>query len=135
MLLVALVAMAASCCNCRTQKSARLPLVGTEWKLAQIGGQTVSSENYRVTFAADGTLSGIGDCNRFSGSYSLADGSLTVGDNLVATRMMCLGQAQEDRFLAMLKSADAYAIDGVRLMLITGGEVVAVFDSAVAPTE
>jgi heat shock protein HslJ len=126
--LVAVVAIVTGCCNCRTQKSARIPLAGTEWKLSQLYGVTVESENYRVTFAADGTISGVGDCNRFTGSYTLEDGVLNVADNLVSTRMMCLNQAQEDRFLAMLRAADAYYIDGTRLMLILNGEALAILD-------
>jgi heat shock protein HslJ len=127
---VAVVAVVAGCCKCRTQKSARIPLTGTEWKLSQLYGAVVSSENYRVTFSSDGQLAGVGDCNRFTGSYTLIDGALKVDDNLVSTRMMCLNQAQEDKFLAMLRAADAYYIDGVRLVLIHNGEVIALFDPA-----
>jgi heat shock protein HslJ len=127
---VAVVAMVTGCCNCRRQKSARIPLTGTEWKLTELYGTTVNSDNYRVIFAADGSISGIGDCNRFAGSYTINVGKLTVADNLVSTRMMCLNQTQEDKFLAMLRAADAYYIDGVRLVLIHSGEVIALLDPA-----
>jgi heat shock protein HslJ len=125
---VAVIALMVGCCNCRTQKSARIPLTGTEWKLSQLYGATINSDNYRVTFSADGQLAGIGDCNRFTGSYTLNAGALKVADNLVSTRMMCLNQAQEDKFLGMLRAADAYYIDGVRLVLIHNGEVIALLD-------
>jgi heat shock protein HslJ len=127
---VVIAVILTGCCNCRTQKSARIPLAGTEWKLSQLYGTTVNSENYRITFSSDGQVAGIGECNRFTGSYSLNAGVLKVADNLVSTRMMCLNQAQEDKFLEMLRSADAYYIDGVRLMLIHAGEVIALLDPA-----
>jgi heat shock protein HslJ len=127
-LLVAVVALVTSCCNCRTQKSARIPLTGIEWKLSQLYGATINSENYRVTFSADGQLAGVGDCNRFTGSYTINVGELKVDDNLVSTRMMCLNQAQEDKFFGMLRAADAYYIDGTRLVLIKNGEVIALLD-------
>jgi heat shock protein HslJ len=128
--IIAVVAMVTGCCNCRRQKSARIPFTGTEWKLTQLYGTTINSANYRVTFAADGTVAGIGDCNRFAGTYTINVGALKVADNLVSTRMMCLNQGQEDKFLEMLRTADAYYIDGVRLVLINGGEVIALLDPA-----
>lgn len=39
---IALLAVAVSCCNCRSfQKKNRRPLVGTEWQLVQLGGRSI----------------------------------------------------------------------------------------------
>ncbi|MDR2912065.1 MAG: META domain-containing protein [Alistipes sp.] len=130
---VGLVVLFTGCCACRRNRSV-VPLAGVEWRLTQLYGAGVTSENYRVTLGVDGRLSGVGDCNRFSGTYtqtpgeSRTGGALAIGDGLVATRMMCLGQAREDQFFAMLREVDAYSIDGERLMLIRGGDVLAIFD-------
>ncbi len=72
-----------------------------------------------------------------SGSFTLpadrtrtrTSGGLTVAENLVSTRMMCLNQAREDSFLKVLREADTWSIDGNRLLLIRSGDVLAIFDS------
>ncbi len=117
-----------ACCPCRKNKSALVPFTGTEWQLAQLYGEIVDAENYTITFAADGSLSGKGDCNNFAGTFTQNVHQLKVADNLVSTRMMCPDQQREDRFLKMLTQTDAYSIDGMRLMLIRGGEVIAIFN-------
>lgn len=81
-----------------------------------------------MTFADDGKVSGIGACNRFTGTYTLVGTKLDVADDLVATRMMCLGENRENEFFAALRTADSYSIDGERLMLIQVGDVVAIFE-------
>ena len=119
----------ASCCGCRKSRSS-VPLNGTEWKLIQLQGENIASDNYRMTLGADGLISGVGDCNRFSGSFKQNLKELSVADNLVSTRMMCLNQAREDKFLAMLRDIDSYSIDGGRLMLIKNGDGQAIFEVA-----
>lgn len=134
--LASLVFAITACCACRRNK-AQIPFNGTEWKLTQLYGEAVDAQNYRVTFGADGAVSGIGDCNRFSGSFTQNVKELSIADNLVSTRMMCLNQAREDKFFGMLREADSYDIDGTRLMLLKGGDVLAIFDPVVtaAPVE
>lgn len=122
--------MAASCCPCRKSKSPSLPLTGVEWKLNQMYGTTIVSDNYRITFGADGAVAGVGDCNRFAGSFTMNVGSLKIGEHLAATRMMCPNQQQEDAFLRMLPQADSYHVDGRTLMLLCNGEVIALFSPA-----
>ena len=126
----------ASCCACRKSKS-NVPLLGTEWKLSQLNGANISSDKYTVMFHAEGRVSGVGDCNRFAGTFTRGagsnstSGSLSMGSDLVSTRMMCLNQEQEDKFLGMFRTIDSYNIDGDRLMLIKGGDVLAIFDRVV----
>ncbi len=135
MALAALALSITACCACRSGRNT-IPLVGTEWKLAQLGNETVTSGTYRMTLAEDGRVSGVGDCNRFTGSFAMPAGStrtsggLTVAGNLVSTRMMCMNQAREDAFLKALREADSWSIDGDRLLLIRGGNVLAIFDPA-----
>lgn len=122
-----------ACCPCRKSKSALVPFTGTEWKLIQLQGETVVSDNYRIIFAADGTLSGVGDCNRVAGKFTQNVGQLNIADNLATTRMFCPNQEREDRFFKMLTMLDSYSIDGARLMLIRNGETMAVFEPVSPP--
>jgi heat shock protein HslJ len=129
-----LAVLFSACCGaCRSDKNT-IPLVGTEWKLAQLGTEGITGEGYRMTLAEDGKISGTGDCNRFTGTFTRpgvptrTGGSLAIGGDLVSTRMMCPNQARETAFLRTLREADSWSIDGDRLMLIKGGNVTAIFD-------
>jgi heat shock protein HslJ len=123
-----------SCCGCRSGKNA-IPLTNVEWRLTQLNGENVmAGDNFRMTLADDGRISGVGDCNRFSGVFtrkagsSRGTGGLSVSENLVSTRMMCPGQERENAFLEMLRSVDGFSIDGQRLMLTRGGNVLSIFE-------
>lgn len=130
----ALAVVFVACCPCRKSKSALVPFTGTEWKLIQLYGETVAAENnYRLTFAADGTLSGVGDCNRVAGKFTQNVGKLNIGENLATTRMFCPNQGREDKFFKMLTQIDSYSIDGTRMMLIRGGETLAIFEPVSLP--
>ncbi len=135
--ITALALSLSACCACRKSKSS-VPLLGTEWKLSQLNGANISSDKYTVTFHPEGRVSGVGDCNRFAGTFTRGtgsnstSGSLSMGSDLVSTRMMCLNQEQEDKFLGMFRTIDSYSIDGERLMLIKGGDVLAIFDRVTA---
>jgi len=132
-----------ACCACRRTAST-LPLVGTQWQLAQLYGESVTdirTGSYTLVLGADGRVSGRGDCNHFSGSVSgvgtgRPSGEFKTGGDMISTRMMCLGAEREARYLKMLAEVDSYNIDGSRLLLIRGGDVLAIFDRATpAPSE
>jgi heat shock protein HslJ len=133
---VALAVIVTACCACRGGKNT-IPLIDTQWQLSQLNGVAVNSvDGFRMTLGRDGKISGIGDCNRYNGTYtqkagsSRTNGGLTVSQNLVSTRMMCPNQALETEFLKMLSQIDSWSIDGRRLMLIRSGDVLAIFDPA-----
>ena len=91
-LVCAVGAMFAGCCACRRyQKLTRRPLIGTEWQLIQLGGRNVTPQDgkFTVQFGEDGTLSGVGSCNRLTGRYEeAANRSLKIGP-VATTMMMC----------------------------------------------
>lgn len=136
---VSLAVIITACCPCRRQTNA-IPLTGTLWSLTQLNGERVDSKNFNMTLGTDGSITGIGDCNRFSGTFSnnpkgYTKGEITVNQNLVSTRMMCVNQPLEDGFMKMLVAVDSWHIDGDRLMLIKGGDVLAIFEIAPDTTE
>ena len=128
LLKIAIVAVAAAfmagCCNCRSyQKKTRRPLAGTEWQLIQLGGKAVKPEEgkFTVTLLAEG--------NRLTGTYK-TDGkrTLKIGP-LAATMMACPGMDEEDAFTKMLESVTHYDMDGPMLLLLSDGELRAVFQA------
>ncbi len=128
-----LAALTAGCCNCRSyQKKTRRPLVGTEWQLIQLGGETIQPRegSFTITLSAEnGQLSGVGACNRLSGTYKSDEKrSLKIGP-LAATRMACPDLKREQAFIEALESATHYDMDGPMLLILSDGELRAVFQA------
>ncbi len=134
-LLAAVAALlVAACCPCRSyQKRTRRPLEGTAWQLIQLNGRTIQPEagRYVVVFSqSDRSIAAEGACNKFSGSYTTDDKhSLRIG-SLRSTRMTCPDQATEQTFAAALETATHYDMDGPMLLLLSDGELRAVFQAA-----
>lgn len=127
-----------SCCPCR--KSADLTkreLSSTSWKLLQLNGHAVTSqgEEYTLVFNDKGEVAGMGKCNRIMGSYAYDINSRTLKfDHVGMTRMMCHEPDREDEYGAMLGNVTHYEIDGQTLVLLNGGESVALFKKLVPDT-
>ena len=131
--LAATIALAAGCCNCRSyQKKTRRPLVGTEGQLIQLEGRSVKAEpgTYTLPLEAEGNhLSGVGACNRLMGSYSTGERrALKIGP-LASTKMACPNLDQEQQFLRAIESTTHYDMDGPMLLLLSNGELRAVFQA------
>ncbi|WP_195499369.1 META domain-containing protein [Alistipes timonensis] len=126
-------ALIAGCCNCRAyQKKARRPLTGTEWQLIQLGGETVRPEKgtFTLTLLAEGNrLTAVGACNRLSGIYKTDDKhSLKLGP-IASTMMACPGMEREHAFAQALEATTHYDMDGPMLLLLSNGELKAVFQA------
>ena len=129
--LIATIALTAGCCNCRSyQKKTRRPLEGTEWQLVQLDGRSVKAAP--ETFALkleNGSVSGAGACNRLMGSYKTGERrALKIGP-LATTKMACPNLDQEQQFLRALESTTHYDMDGPMLLLLSNGELHAVFQA------
>ena len=78
----------------------------------------------------DGTVSGIAGCNNYFAGYELDGDSIAIGP-AGSTLMFCAEpdgvMVQEQAYLALLQSADTYAVDGETLTLSSGGSVVLTF--------
>jgi copper homeostasis protein (lipoprotein) len=72
---------------------------------------------------------GFGGCNRFFGSYESAGQALRLGA-LGSTRMACPeGMDQEQELFRVLGTVSRYEIQGARLLLFAGDELVAQFEA------
>ncbi len=82
-------------------------------------------------FSADGTVSGTGGCNRYSGGFKL-DGTQIKFGPLASTMMACMEPAglmeQESAYLKALEQAASFRLSKGKLeMLDTAGQVILVF--------
>jgi heat shock protein HslJ len=102
-----------------------LSLVGREWTATMInngrGGlaSAVAGTTVTATFGEDGSLSGSGGCNSYSGTFAVDGNTISIG-SIASTMMMCMGEGvmeQEQAYLAALSKATTYAIDGTTLDL------------------
>jgi heat shock protein HslJ len=107
-----------------------VPLEGTEWRLAEIGGQPQPAESMTTrtpgfTLTASGRkVQGSAGCNRMTGTYELDREKLKFGP-LATTRMACPGMATETAFLKALGATTRYEIAGTKLTLFGADTAVA----------
>lgn len=131
-----LVFASAGCCACRRAGN-NAPIVNSTWQLVQLNGAAVAgshADSFTLTLDKEGKAFGQGDCNRYNGPYSLEpNGKITFAQNMMVTRMMCPGAELESKYLAMLRTVDSYTVDGQKLLLLTKGEVAAIFDLMTEP--
>ncbi|OHD09542.1 META domain-containing protein [Sphingopyxis sp. RIFCSPHIGHO2_12_FULL_65_19] len=98
-------------------------IAGTSWTFVSIGGKPVAPDR-PTSLQFDGVrLSGSAGCNRFSGSYSVADGTLAAGP-LVATKMACpgAGMAQESAFFVLMRGPVSLSFPTDGTLILTGSE-------------
>jgi len=98
-------------------------LAGSSWDLIAYnngtGGFQSAVIDVPVTalFDEDGTISGQGGCNSYTGSWETDENSIEIGP-LASTAMACAEadvMDQETRYLAVLQEADTYRVDATTL--------------------
>lgn len=93
------------------------------WKLTALQGmdidttQTGPKKPHIILHPLEGTVSGNGGCNSFSGSYTLTDKNEVSFSQLASTRMACESAIHEHLFFTMLDSAQTFSITGDTLTL------------------
>jgi len=97
-------------------------LDGTSWRGVAIAGQSVIPGREPTLAFADGKVTGSGGCNGFGAAYRLEGDRITFTD-LAMTAMGCLGPegALEERFIAILGTAERVVASGDRLSLVSPG--------------
>lgn len=124
-LMVAMVVAATvGCCPCRKGKNSK-PLVGTEWHVMTMMGQSVdvADDEFVFQFGKDGRFSGVGACNRMMGDYTVTDKGAIKFGALAGTRMMCPKVSLEADFTRIIHQATHYEIDGDMLLILSNGEL------------
>ena len=98
---------------------------GGTWRLAAIqrpgaAEQAVGAEPRYTAAFANGRLSGLAHCNRYTGGYEQpAPGELKISP-MAATLMACPGESIDAEFLRALGGATHYEVRGDRLLLSYG---------------
>ncbi len=98
-------------------------LQGTSWKVTGVNtGSAVESsaltEALTIDFGTEGSVTGHGGCNNFTGTYTLDGGTITFSE--FASTMMGCDQAvmeMEDKYLAALAAASSVERSGDSLTL------------------
>jgi len=118
-------------CGCHTpgpSSVSSVPLVGTEWVLTELNGQSiVLGEGLRLPTlkleAAKKQASGTSGINRYAGAYELNGASLKFG-MLMGTRMAGppAAMATEDAFLAAMREVNSWSIHDQILELSNVGK-------------
>ena len=122
------------------EKTADMPLDGTEWVVTEIDGEPVIEDSGVTMEFENGMLSGNAGCNSYGGSYSgSADGELELRD-ITMTLMACAEpdgvMDQETAFLAALREVTAWEQDGDDLRLLDdAGDVRLMLVNASNPNE
>lgn len=102
------------------------------WTLTELAGEKVKASDYADKFPsiefAEGKVSGFSGCNRFSGSYTIAEkGSIQFG-MMMSTKMACPAMNKETAFLKSLERCVSYTYTAGALSLLSKeGKVLAVF--------
>lgn len=99
-------------------------LVGTEWRLQELGGApALPGAQATLAFPEAGRVAGFGSCNRFFGTYTLVQEKVAFGQ-MGMTRMACMGPAgeQETRYMAALQKAQTLRVEGNALLIAVEGQ-------------
>ncbi len=99
-------------------------LVGTEWRLQELGGApALANVQATLAFPEAGRVAGLSSCNRFFGTYTLVQDKVAFGQ-MGMTRMACMGPAgeQETRYVAALQKAQTLRVDGSTLLIAVEGQ-------------
>lgn len=128
----AILLLLASCNSSKKAKSGSgLYLTGTRWTVLKIQDVMSTASNNPRTLEltlpdkkGNGTVSGNGGCNSFTGNYSSEKGSSKIQfTNIASTKMMCENDKQEAKFFNALNSVNSYVLTGSILKLYSGGEL------------
>ena len=97
-------------------------LYNTKWILEKIhlsdSIKTISAKKAYIQFKAENkSVGGNGSCNRFGGTFTLMNDSLTIGQ-LFSTKMFCAEvQETENLFLSSLQKVNRFELKEDRLIL------------------
>ncbi len=103
----------------------------TKWVLTSFNGKLPHDAGFkeRIPFIVidkeSSRINGHSGCNSFNGQLEIEDSSIKTG-MLASTKAFCMG-VPEHEFFNYLKDADSYKIEGDKLVLMKGSDVLLVF--------
>jgi heat shock protein HslJ len=119
-----------SCCTpCRLRAKNTKPLEGTLWHLVKVGGESVTlpADEFNIILKDNG-LGGRGACNSLLGQYAVGDKLELRFSSLGSTKMLCpTNESLEMELVKILSQTTHYDIDYDMLMLMSNGDIIAVF--------
>ena len=130
--LAAVVVLVGCCSACRQRYKNSKPLKGTEWHLIQLEAKdlTLPADSFNLILGEDGSVTGIGACNRLLGRYTVAENYAISLGQVGTTMMLCPENGElESRFTQVLGVVTHYDIDGNKLMLFCDGAIKAIFEA------
>ena len=125
---ILLTTLMIGCCDCRKRAKLEKPLVGTEWKLVQMMGREVvaTGDCYTLLLHDNGTVTGQGDCNRFTATYTVTPKRALTFADLGSTRSFCENFEQENRYFDIIESVTHYEMNAENMLLLSNGVLVAI---------
>ncbi|UTF60563.1 META domain-containing protein [Gilvimarinus sp. DA14] len=133
-------AMVVTACTHQPASQADPELLGSlmqnSWRIESIAaGGVIDYSPAQLTFAADGTFSGNGTCNRIFGDYKLEGALLSIAQNIAATRMACPEALmnQEQKLLQVLPGTHKVVLDNAILTLTNSAGKEVIKAAATAP--
>jgi|GEM_PF-833572 len=98
-----------------TAPSPTLPLIGSEWFLYEMDGETAplgdAGREAGMILYSDGRIAGFTGCNRFMGKYQLTTSRFVIGP-LATTKKACaqVDTSLEQPFLQLLQTVERFSI-------------------------
>ena len=110
------------------------------WKLLELDGKaTPTAVSYKkqihIIFASEGSrVFGYGGCNRLMGSYAIKGKALHLS-KMASSMMACISDTVdfEPQVHKMLNDTTGYRIDGKKLSLLKGKQVLGLFEAPYLP--
>ncbi|GEO08580.1 META domain-containing protein [Segetibacter aerophilus] len=78
-------------------------------------------------YGANETFSGFTGCNKYSGRYRITGNKILLLNGAASTKMVCLGEYDEQDYLNSLKRINAFRANNGKLELLNGNDVVLTF--------
>ena len=103
----------------------------TKWILTSFNGKSPLEAGFKertpfiILDKQAGRIMGHSGCNSFNGNAEIGDSSLKTG-MLMSTKAFCMGVPENELF-KYLKDVDSYKIDGDKLLLMKGDDVLLEF--------
>ena len=103
-------------------------ITGISWRPVTVGSAAIPDDSgIFILFEVDGSITGHGGCNRFSGSLEKSDSGIAVGQ-LASTRMACSDEImnRELAFMEAVQQTTDFSSEGNRANLFdSNGNVLA----------